>query len=137
VSLCYCIDDRKPQTDSTLSARPSRVGSREALENPIDRVLRDPGALIGDPNCDLTAAGDCRELDRVGNLCVLDGVLEQRVECVSQHLWIGAKGPDRQRSQTPGALRGRRPANEDVLEEGLDIDVRPRDEVGVISLGEE
>ena len=63
------------------------------------------------------------ELDGVAGICVLDRVLEQRVERVSQRLRIGEQSPRQVDVEPPGARGDFRPADEEIREERLDVDL--------------
>ena len=101
VSLRDRLDDRQPEPDSTAIAVAGRIGAREAVEDPRERVGGDPLARIGDLDRHFPSVGARTQLDLVRRLRVLDRVLEQRVERLAQPFGIGAQdagrnGPSRQ-----------------------------------------
>src|SRR5207248_38855 len=84
------VDDREPETDTSLRAAPRRVRAREALEDAVERVRRDATAAVRYPDLEQARSRAGLKLDRVRRLRVLDRVLEQRVERDPEALAVGA-----------------------------------------------
>src|SRR5207244_3975897 len=77
------------------------------------------------------------ELDRLGRLGVLDGVLQQRVERDPEALAVGVHGAADELSEAPGSGRDLRPAHEHVLDERLDVDLFDVEETFLAGLREQ
>jgi hypothetical protein len=129
------VDDRKTQTDTTLCARPRGVCSREAFEDPRESIVRDADARVAHLDDYLAAESARGQLDLVAGLAVLDSVLEQGVERDPQLLGVRADGADGEVPQEPAPWRDFRPAHEDVLEKGVELDLVVLEEVGLIGPG--
>ena len=68
---------------------------------------------------------------------MLDGVLEQGVEGDAQRLGVGEQRPGLEATEPPRARDDLGPAQEDVLEERLDVDLGRHDEVRLVRLGQQ
>src|SRR5204863_3235740 len=80
VGLGDRVDDRQAEADAVAAARAARVDAREPLEDARQLLLRDPAALVGDVDGDVTLEAARSQLDRVALRRVRDRVLDQRVE---------------------------------------------------------
>ena len=115
----------RPSPTPPCAAGARRVGAREAVEDPLERIRRDAATLVLDLDHERRRRRrGSAQLDRVARLGVLHGVLEQRVERDPQRLRVGAQRARRSRPPSRHA-RGDDlgPAHEDVLEERLDVDL--------------
>ena len=131
------VDDRQPETGPAADASTRRVGSGEALEHVSGCLGRDAAPLVGDLDLDDAVVPRRAQLDRIGRLGVLDGVLEQGVEDDPQALPIGCHGARVDMTEPPDAGADLGPAYEDILEEGFEIELLPNAEVRKIRLREQ
>src|SRR4029077_11685389 len=117
-------DDRKTEAGAAALPRACPIRPGPAVEDPRQRFGGYSGAGVRD--LDHYAARSVRmrrQLDGVARVRVLERVLEQRVERVSQPLWIGEQAPCEADVEPPGARRHLRPANEEVGQERLEVDL--------------
>ena len=128
------VGDRETEPHAALRARARAVCTREAVEDPVERLRRHAASLVRHLDHDLATGGIRAQRDHVVRLRVLHGVLEQRVESASQRLGVRVHDARHVDLQPPRARRHLRPAHEDVVEEALELDVAHEDEVGLIGL---
>ena len=114
------VHDREAEPDPTRHAAPRRVRPAEAVEDPVERFVRDPASLVLDLDPDLSRGiAICAELDHVVLVRVLDRVLQQRVQCAPQPLTVDHQRDPLERPKPPGPVGCLGPADEDILQERL------------------
>ena len=129
------VHDREPDARDR-GARPhgsATSAGRSTRPRPAGRRGRNPATSITRH----VALRTRPELDHVARLRVLDRVLEQRVDRDPERVRVGAKRAARNVREPPRALGGLRPAEEDVLEEGLGVDLADLDEAPALRAREE
>jgi hypothetical protein len=128
--------DRQTETDAAFRAGARRVGAREALEDLTDAVRRDAASPVPNVDDEHAVLGAGGQFDLRVRRGVLDRVLQERVERLAQRLRIRLQLAARERTQPPRPWRHLRPAQEDVLEERLDVDRLGNDEVRLVRCGQ-
>jgi hypothetical protein len=130
-------DDHEPETDAAAVSAAGGVAAGEAVEDPVDGVRGDAGPAVLDFDDERAIARASAQRDEVARLGVLDGVLEQRVECNAQavgHRTERARGNGAE-PPCPGCRFG--PGDENVFEEARDLDLRGRGRVRALGAGEQ
>jgi len=116
--------------DRTSSPRAKRSKIRSSASGAIpDPCVRD---LDYEPEVEDARA----DLDRVVRFGVLHSVLEQRIERDAQGFFVRSHVSGNERSEPPGSGRDLRPADEDLFEKGISLDVGRSEELRLLGLSE-
>jgi hypothetical protein len=137
VRLCDSVDYRETETGAAFATRAGNVTSGETLEDPVECVRRDTRPAVHHLDDETEVEHMRAEFDRVGGLGVLDGILEQSVDRVAQRLLVCAHLPVGKTAEAPNPGRHLRPADKDLFEECLGIDLNGREQLRLTRFGEE
>ncbi len=117
-------DDRQAEPRAAALAGARAVRPSPAVEDARESFGRDAGPRSETSIHDSPGpVGMCGELDGVARVGVLHRVLEQRVERVPQRFRVGEQPPGEVDVEPPGSGRDLRPADEEIGEEGLEVDL--------------
>ncbi len=119
-----CDDDRQPESCAAPLPCARVVGAGPAVEDAGQGVGRNADARVRDFDHDAAGPVPVRcELDGVAGVGVLDRVFEQRIEGAPQRLRVGHQPPVEIDVELPHARRDIRPADEEIGEKRLDVDL--------------